>query len=199
MRLTSLAAAVVIAALTAAPAAAQIYDFDATPVGTETPLSITSAGVTATFASPEDPGAFVVLDNLGEFTAALGGNYLFRPEGPAPLTIAFSQSLGALSLAFASNFAPAVTLQAYFGATLVGSVSTAGAAPPGFFFPEGTLTLAGLTFDNVRVSAATEFAIDNVVVRTAAVIPEPGTVALVGAGVAALGGLAARRRRAAAG
>jgi hypothetical protein len=191
------AAAVVAASAVAAPAAAQTYNFDAIAEGTATPLSITNGGVTATFSSPADPGAFEVLTNDGFFSPALSGNVLYRPAGASDLRIGFSETLGALSLVFASNFAPSVTLQAFFGATLVGSVSAAGTAPPGFAFPEGTLSLSGLTFDNVRVSAATEFAIDNVVVRPAQVIPEPATVALVGAGVVALGGLAGRRRRAA--
>ena len=185
--------AAVLAGALAAPLSAQTYDFESTPLNTATPLSITTGGLTATFSSPADPGAFVVTPAF--LSPALPGHVLARPSSAAaPLQIAFSAPLSFIGMNFALNFGPALTLDAFLGATLVGSVSAGGVVPAGFTFPEGTISFGAATFDNVRLSAASEFAIDNVTVRQAAVVPEPSTWALTAGGLGLLG-VAARRKR----
>lgn len=188
---------VFLGASVAGPLSAQTYDFESTALNTPTPLSITSGGVTATFSSPAGPGAFVVLPTF--LSPALPGRVLARPLGAAaPLQIAFSTSLGFIGMNFALNGGPTLTLDAFLGATLVGSVTTGSVVPPGFTFPEGTISFGAATFDNVRLTAATEFAIDNVTVRTAAVVPEPSTWALAATGLVMLGAATRRRTRRAA-
>jgi hypothetical protein len=85
----------------ASPLHARRFDFDATPVGTTVSFSLTSGGVTATFASP-DPGAFFVTD---AFFATLSGHVLLDDDRFAHvLLVTFSRPLSAISLAFALSF-----------------------------------------------------------------------------------------------
>lgn len=201
-------AAAALALVIAAPAQAQTFDFTGAPPGAATPLVQTSSGLTATFTS-SPAGAFVVRSSTtgGPAFVGLTGNYLYAPNYPAtPLLVAFSQPLSSLFLNFVTaggnpasgGVGPVpITLQAFFGTTLVGSITTLGVAPPGFFNPEGTLAFAAAAFDNVRISSVNVFGVDNLRATQASVVPEPATVALVGAGLAGLG-VAARRRRVAA-
>ena len=181
----------------ASTAAAQTFNFETTPAGTAVPLSITSGGLTATFTSASN---FSVLAST---FGTLSGRVLRDDDALAsPLRITFSSLVRSISLNFAARGAPlspaGLTLQALNGATLVGSVSATGTPPAGFLFAEGVVAFAGSSFDTVVLtSTAPDFAVDNVAVAQAAVIPEPATVALVGVGVLLVSGAAARRRRAA--
>ncbi len=189
--------ALVLATLvSAAPtASAQTFNFETTPFGTPVPLSITNGGVTAAFASA---ASFSVQPS---FFSGLTGRILRDDDAATgPLTITFSTLLSSVSLNFGLNAVPAtgnVTLLARSGATLVGSVTVAGAPPAGFLFPEGVIAFTGAEFDTIVLSStARDFAVDNIVVQPSTAIPEPGTVALFGTGLLLVAGAAARRRRA---
>jgi hypothetical protein len=193
-------AAVVLLAVPAAAAPAQTFDFDAVPIGQTTAFTLTSDGLSAAFASSPADAYEVESSAVGPAFQALTGRYLYQPFGDAtPLLVTFGSPLSVLSLNFALSDPGTLTLEAFLGATSVGSVSATGSIPPGFGFLEGALAFSGGPFDNVRLFSPTAaIAVDNLAARPASVIPEPVTVALVGAGLAALGGAAARRRRAAA-
>jgi hypothetical protein len=189
-RLGAFLAAALSAVASTAPA--QTFDFETTPMGTTVPFSITSGGLTATFTSAAN---FSVMPSP---FSTLHGNALFDDDDAVgPLTITFSRPLAAISLGFGTNspFAPAgLTLQAFDGATLVGTVGAPGVVPPGFLFPEGSIAFAGgpLFTSVVLSSAARDFAIDDLVVSA---IPEPAALALLGPGVLLVAAVAARRRR----
>ncbi len=180
--------------MSAAPtASAQTFNFETTPFGTPVPLSITNGGVTAAFASA---AGFSVQPT---FFGGLTGRVLRDDDAAtSPLTITFSTLLSSVSLNFGLNIVPAAgnfTLVARHGATLVGTVTVAGAPPPGFLFPEGVVSFTGATFDTIVLSStARDFAVDNIVVQPSTAIPEPGTVALFGTGLLLVSGAAARRR-----
>lgn len=162
------------------------YDFEAqTPFTTFTPFSITDNGVTATFSSPVDPGGFGVVT---AFFATLTGNVLVSP-GPAgfdsiPLHISFSQPVNQISLLFALNtFDDTVPLE--LTTNTGGSTSATGTILD--TFPEGSLTFSGASFTDIDLStSALDFAIDDLVVTTAAAVPEPATLPILLSGLTAL-------------
>ncbi|HEY0873515.1 MAG TPA: PEP-CTERM sorting domain-containing protein [Vicinamibacterales bacterium] len=175
--------------------AAPLYTFDSIAVGTVTPFSIVSDGVTATFTAPDTPFAIGVPATFDTLT----GNTLHDNNGTiSPLDITFSAPHQAISLLFAlhGDASHVFTLSAYLGGvggTLVGSTTAGAAIPAGFVFPEGAITFSGAAFDAVRLtSTALNFAIDDVALRS---VPEPATLSLIGVGLAAMG---LRRRRPAA-
>jgi hypothetical protein len=167
-----------------------LYTFDALAGGTTTTFTDTSDGVTATFSSPDGAVFFVT----GSFFASLTGNVLFDVDAAQhALDVEFSSPESFVSLLFALNGADTatLTLEAFLGGTLVGSVTTGGAVPIGFGFPEGAISFSGAIFDAIRLtSTAADFAIDDVALTA---VPEPATVLLLTAGLA---GAAFRRRRA---
>ncbi|HEY3936618.1 MAG TPA: PEP-CTERM sorting domain-containing protein [Bryobacteraceae bacterium] len=180
--------------------AASIFTFDSDNPGTATTFTDTINGLSATFSSSADPGGFVLYET--NFFETLTGNVLGDP-GPVgmdnlALDISFNQKLSAFTLDFAtSDFsAPSpFTVTAYENSTLVGSNTLTGQFLPGFPFPEGEISFSGGPFNNVVISStATDFAIDNLTAVVAAA-PEPGTLALMGAGLTIAGLSRSRRRR----
>jgi hypothetical protein len=190
-------AALCAVALAATSASAQLFNFEGadSPPGTATPFSLTRGGVTATFTGTPSP--FIV--NPGFFNL-LSGNVLLDSDEPAnTMEIGFSAPQTAISLLFALNDATntsMLTMNLFNAGSFVGSVSSIGAIPSGFFFPEGALSFTGEAFDQVFLftDGAPDYAIDNLRLGDVAVIPEPTTVALLATGLLALGGVGARRR-----
>ncbi len=189
-------------AVCAAANAAAIFNFDTDNSGTSTTFTDTSDGLSATFSSSADPGGFV-LDETNFFDT-LTGNVLGDP-GPAgqdnlALDINFSQDLSAITLDFATadfDTPSPFTLTAYENSTLVGSNTLTGQFLSGFVFPEGEISFGGAAFNSVVLSStATDFAVDNVQAAPSAA-PEPGTMALLGAGLIVAGMPRMRRRWAA--
>ena len=188
-----------IALLSSASAHAQTFDFE-TSTGASVPFSITEGGVTASFTSPSS--GFEVLSFGPGFFALLNGNVLGDVDadlGIAPLTVTFDRLLSGITLDFAiqnSQGGTGLTLQAFLGATAVGNVFAPAAMPPGLLIPEGTITFDAGVFDRVVLSSdAVDFFVDDIAVSPA-VVPEPATLGLLGAGLSLLaGGAAARRRR----
>ena len=176
--------------------AAIVYSFDTDLLGKATPFTDTVSGLGATFTSSGDPGGFVVFQS---FFSTLTGNVLLDP-GPAnrnnlALTIAFSAVQTSISMNFAVNSAAGVplNLDAFNGASPVGSATATGIIPPGFGFPEGVISFGGTPFNRVVLSSpAFDFAIDNVTVN---VIPEPNSLSLFALGIFSSGSLAIARLR----
>jgi hypothetical protein len=187
-------------------AAAILFDFEDQAVDAQTPLTITSGGLSAAFAGPSavDPGAFAVGFNIsnGPFAApyrTLTGAFL--TVGPAfgatgsPLTITFSAPLSAISLLFALDdpaHATSLTLTTDAG----GTTSSTGALSADFRYPEGTLAFSGAAFTTVTLSSsAIDFQVDDVraTLQATASVPEPASFAMLGAGLAAF--IAQRRSR----
>jgi hypothetical protein len=172
-----------------------VFNFDADLVGKPTPFTDTVSGLGATFTSSGDPGGFAVVPS---FFKTLTGNVLLDP-GPAnlnnlTLTILFSAVQTSISMNFATNSGTGVpfNLNAFNGASAVGSATATGVIPPGFGFPEGVVSFSGPTFNRVVLSApaALDFAIDNVSVNA---VPEPGSLSLLAFG--ALGAIAITQLR----
>jgi len=160
-----------------------IFNFNSDLIGTSTPFTDTVSGLGATFTSSHDPGGFAVTPT---FFSTLTGNVLLDP-GPAQLnnltlTILFSAEQASISMNFATNSVLGVPfhLDVFDGTSAVGGATASGVIPPGFFFPEGTISFSGSTFNRVVLSAPTapHFAIDNVSVNAAAV-PEPSSLSLL--------------------
>jgi len=199
MKFNSLRLFLPLVLLCAAANASTIFNFDGDSPGTSTNFTDTVNGLSATFSSSADPGGFTIYGSMFE---TLTGNVLGDP-GPAnldglALNISFSQDLSAITLDFAtSDFITAspFTITAFEGSTQVGTATLNGQFLNGFTFPEGEITFAGGPFNTVVLSStAMDFAVDNINVVTA---PEPGTLALLGAGLLLTGLPSMRRRKAA--
>ncbi len=160
------------------------FDFNSIPIGTGTPITLSSNGITAVFSAPGDPGGFQINPTFFSFP----GNILYTPgingQDFENLDIAFSQLVSEIHFNFATNGAGPLTLIALSGGisgTQVGEVSVLG-QPVLFFFPEGLLTFNGALFDTVKIIDSNDpnFAIGNV---TVSAVPVPAAVWLFGSGL----------------
>jgi hypothetical protein len=183
-------------------AAVALYDFENQPIFTETPFTLVSAGVSATFAGPSDvdPGAFGISSNFQSPTGfqyrLMSGDFLtigsaFGASGSA-LTITFSAPITAFTLDFAFDD-PANASTLTFLTNAMGTGTGNGSLTSGFRYPEGVLSYDGPAFTSITFqSNAIDFQIDNLQ-ATVAAVPEPETVMMFAVGLVAM---ALRRRRA---
>lgn len=188
-------------ALLPSSARAALYDFENQSIGTETPFTLVSAGLSATFAGPAgvDPGAFGISSNFltptGFQYRLMNGDFLtigsaFGAAGSA-LTIVFSAPVTAFSLDFGLDDPSHATTLAFL-TNASGSGSADGSLTSGYRYPEGTLSYAGGPFTTITLqSNAIDFQIDNL--RVTPAVPEPESVVLFAVGLA---GLVLRRRQA---
>jgi hypothetical protein len=206
------AAALAAAALAARPAAAQTIYF-----GAGARAAFTAAALTPVTNDLDSGGPTYGFGALGTGTVtgngiATNNGYIFASGGGIPVpafTLTFSNALGA----FGADFTGLGTINTdfpfpagearftfYNGAATVATIAQN-------FGPSGATAFFGVTglaaFDRVevRTNVGDEFTTDDVVVGAAAaeappaVVPEPGTWALLGTGLVALAGAARRRAR----
>jgi hypothetical protein len=159
--------------------------------GTATTFSDTVNGLTATFSSPADPGAFATTTNFFSFPG-----WQILADGPGAgsntaLDITFSSPQPSVYMDFglAGPSGP-FDLTAYLSGTQVGSVTVIGSTPVGFGNAEGTISFKG-TFDSLVLTSPTTpyFAVANV----STPVPEPSSLMLLASALVGVGGVVRRK------
>lgn len=186
LRLGLLAAAGAVV-FAAQPASAGFsFSFSAAQSGMTNPLTVPSGGNAITFDSSAGPGTFSVANTglYSTFGYALGDYLSFSGD---PLSISFAAPISTLAIGFGvEDIGGFDTLTV---TTDTGYVATLSAAPVGALGePEAIGTFsAPAPFTSVTITSANPFAIASL-----SDVPEPASIAVVGAGL--LGLFGARRR-----
>lgn len=174
----------------AVPAHAQatLFDFGEERVGTQTALTETHNGISATFSSPADiNGGGFQIDT--SFFTSMSGNVLHdrgaSGQQDLPLNISFNQNLFSMTLDFGTNdtnAASPLTLTAFLNGQIVGTTSATGTFESSGY-PEGFLSFSSIQpFNSVTLTAApaSDFAVANLDVTSAAPVPEASSAASLG-------------------
>ena len=182
----------------APPAGSTVIDFNALPVGTEITTQFAALGVTISGGACTN-GAFTgsfftsqqVTNFTGDGTTPCGGAPGF-PTYPA-LTFTFTTPITYFGV-------DAVVSNGNVNLIFATSNGTLAVPTPGFLTPPAQFRAIqdATPFTTVTLSTGLTgaFAIDNLTFATAAAtVPEPGTWAMLGTGLLAVAGMAARRKR----
>jgi len=206
MRIAPRTLAAVLLTFSAAATSAAVIDFDDLAGGSLSAGTLVTnqyAGVGVTFVDSYTGGAHAE-NFLGSLMPGSSApNVLWTDQGGGSLSgqyleVLFSSAVTGVSALFGTSLGADITLEAYSGTTLLNSLTLVGSVSSGGVL-SGTIGVgdAGVTsarfFSNSGGGRSFNFSIDNLAFNSGTV-PEPGTLALLGLGLAGLG--VSRRRKA---